>query len=351
MMSDRKRKHYTLPGSFITESGQLLEQPTIAWQSWGELSPSRDNVILVCHALTGHADASEWWSGLFGSGQLLDPDRYLILSANVLGSCYGSTGPISPNPQSNRPYLGDFPHFSIRDMIRLQQHLIDHLDIRRIQTVVGGSMGGMQALEWYIMEPRVESAVVIATGAHHSPWAIGFNHAQRRAITSSHDWNQGQYDPSDPPGSGLAVARQLAMLSYRSPRDYASKFGRRFQPEQLHQFEVESYLDYQGRKLVQRFDPWSYIRLTQAMDSHDILRGRDSGRIRRIPKPLQIIGIQSDQLYPPEEQEALANLFDHARLDLIDSPHGHDAFLIEFDQLESIIRPFLENHTTPKISI
>jgi homoserine O-acetyltransferase len=345
-----ERKHYTLPGSFITESGQLLKQPTIAWQSWGELSPSHDNVILICHALTGHADAQDWWGGLFGSGHLLDPDEHFILCANVLGSCYGTVGPASTNPSTGQPYLGSFPKVSIRDMVRLHQHLIDYLGIGRIQTVIGGSLGGMQALEWYIMEPRVASAVVIAAGANHTPWAIGYNHAQRKAITSASDWNQGHYDLHNPPGSGLAVARQLAMLSYRSPIDYHTKFGRRFQPGQRHQFQVESYLNYQGQKLAERFDPWSYIRLTQAMDSHDIFRGRDPLQVHGIPKPLQVIGIDSDQLYPPTEQAALADQFSQAQLEIIDSPHGHDAFLIEFDQLQPLIRSFLHQHFTSKIS-
>jgi homoserine O-acetyltransferase len=343
-----ERNYFQLPGSFITESGTLLERPSIAWQSWGTLSPHRDNVILICHALTGHADASQWWSGLFGSGNLLDPDEHFILCANVLGSCYGTSGPTSIQPETKQAYLGAFPKFSVRDIVRLQMHLLDELEINQIRTVIGGSLGGMQALEWYVMEERVQSAVVIAAGARHEPWAIGFNHAQRTAITGASDWNQGQYDPTDPPGSGLAAARQIALLSYRSPADYQAKFGRRFQPKQLHQFQVESYLDYQGKKLAGRFDPWSYIRLTQAMDSHDILRGRDADRVKQIRKPLHIVGIDSDILYPPEEQHALADLFGHAHLDFIRSSHGHDAFLIEFDQLRSLIQPFLNELSTSK---
>ncbi len=332
----------TFDDPFVTEYGETIPAPTIAYQSWGTLNKERNNAVIVCHALTGNTAADEWFDGLFGPGKTLDPESQFIICPNVLGSCYGTTGPTSVNPETGNPYRADFPKVTIRDIVRLQQRLVDHLDITGIEMLIGGSMGGMQALEWSIMDDRPQSAVLIGMGKAHRPWAIGISHTQRQAIYNDPNWNDGYYSEDQPPKDGLALARQIAMISYRSDADYEQKFGRALQNGNQ-QFEVESYLNYQGKKLVNRFDAVSYVRLSQAMDSHDVARNRKSYEevLAQVNIPILVIGIESDNLYPVEEQYELVRLLNNARYRRLQSPHGHDAFLIEFDQLNNIIKPFL----------
>ena len=330
-----------LEKDFITESGHRFEYPEVAYKTWGTLNESRDNVILICHALTGHAAADEWFPGLIGNNKLYDPANNFIICINVPGSCYGSLGPWTENPSTGKPYRSDFPDITIRDMVRFQQLLLDQLDIRGIELVIGGSMGGMQALEFSIMDQRVRSACLIAMGATHRPWAIGISEAQRAAIKADPKWNGGDYEFDDGPNQGIAAARMMAMITYRTPQNYDTKFARRKQDES-DLYEVESYLQYQGQKLAKRFDANSYVILSKAMDSHDISRCRPSKEVvlNRVEIPVQIIGVDSDHLYPVSEQEELARLLPNSRLHLIESPYGHDAFLIEFEQLHTIIKPF-----------
>lgn len=332
----------TFDESFVTEKGETIPRPTVAYQSWGQPNKDRTNVVVVCHALTGNSAADEWFGGLFGSGKTLDPEKQFIICPNVLGSCYGTTGPASANPHTGEPYRADFPEITIRDMVRLQQRLLDELQINSIEMLIGGSMGGMQALEWCIMDDRPQSAVLIGMGKAHRPRAIGISHTQRQAIYNDPHWNDGYYPEGQPPKEGLALARQIAMISYRSDTDYQQKFGRKLQ-DGTDYFEVESYLGYQGYKLVNRFDAVSYVRLTQAMDSHDVARNRGSYEkvLGNIQIPVMVIGIDSDNLYPVEEQYELVRLLDNSRYRRLKSPHGHDAFLIEFEQLNNIINPFL----------
>lgn len=326
---------------FITESGHRFERPEAAYKTWGTLNENRDNVILICHALTGHAAADEWFPGLIGENKLYDPENNFIICINVPGSCYGSIGPWTKNPETGEPYRASFPDITIRDMVRFQQLLLDQLDIRGIELVIGGSMGGMQALEFAIMERRIQSACLIAMGAAHRPWAIGISEAQRAAIKADPKWNGGNYDVDDGPNQGIAAARMMAMITYRTPDNYDTKFGRRKQDDS-DLFQVQSYLRYQGEKLAKRFDANSYVILSKAMDSHDISRCRSSKEVllNRVEIPVQIIGVDSDHLYPVSEQEELAKLLPNSRLHLIESPYGHDAFLIEFEQLHNIIKPF-----------
>lgn len=333
----------TLETDFITESGIRFQNPEIAYKTWGTLNEKRDNVILICHALTGHAAADEWFTGLFGEGNLCDTDKYFTICINVPGSCYGSLGPFSINPKTGEPYRNSFPLFTIRDIVRFQQQLLNQLSINGIEVVIGGSMGGMQALEFSIMDKRIRSAVLIAMGKAHSPWAIGISHAQRQAIYTDPKWNNGNYEKGDGPKSGLATARMMAMITYRTPKDYWSKFDRNLQGES-DEFQVESYLNYQGQKLARRFDAHTYVALTKSMDSHDITRGRGTAEevLNRVEIPVQLVGIRSDLLYPPTEQKELSQLFPNGRYHEIDSPYGHDAFLIEFEQLNDIIKPFTE---------
>lgn len=335
--------HDTLHAPFETEAGIVFQHAPVAYKTWGTLNSHRDNVILIFHALTGHAAADEWFSGIFGEGKLCDPSQHFILCINVPGSPYGSLSPWTIHPETGKPYGRDFPLITIRDMVRFQQLLLDQLKIRGIETVVGGSLGGMQALEFCIMDQRASSALLIAMGRAHSPWAIGISHAQRAAITSDPKWKNGEYRRGDGPVKGLAAARMMAMITYRTPSDYQRKFGRKLQNANG-QFQVESYLNYQGEKLAGRFDAHCYLSLTRSMDSHDIARERDdyTETLKQITIPVCVAGIDSDLLYPVSEQKELATLLPDGEYHEIRSDYGHDAFLIEFQQLNSIIQLFQE---------
>lgn len=340
-MSEVKTKTFDNP--LVTEVGQKIPDPTVAYQTWGKLNRHRNNAVLVCHALTGNTKADEWFSGLFGKGKTLDPERHFIICPNALGSCYGSTGPTSINPETGQVYRADFPKVNVRDMVRLHQRLLDSLGVQGVETVIGGSLGGMQALEFAIMDLRTRSAIVIGMGKAHSPWAVGISHTQRQAIYSDPNWNEGYYDEEHPPEKGLSLARMIAMNSYRSPKDFESKFGRRLQ-EKSDIFEVESYLNYQGKKLTGRFDAVSYVRLTQAMDAHDVAHNRSTHEeiLGGVRPPVLVIGIDSDMLYPTHEQKELADLLPYGEYAEITSPYGHDAFLIEFEQINRLVHTFKE---------
>lgn len=336
-------KSITFDNPLVTETGHELQEPTVAYRAWGNLNRHRNNAVLVCHALTGNTRADEWFSGLFGKGKILDPERHFIICPNALGSCYGSTGPTSVNPESGRAYRADFPEVNVRDMVRLHQRLLDSLGVQGVELVIGGSLGGMQALEFAIMDLRTRSAVVIGMGKAHSPWAVGISHTQRQAIYNDPNWNEGYYDEEHPPDEGLSLARMIAMNSYRSPKDFESKFGRRLQ-EGSDIFEVESYLNYQGEKLTGRFDAVSYVRLTQAMDAHDVAHNRTTHEeiLGGVRSPVLVIGIDTDMLYPTDEQKELAALLPYGEYAEIASPYGHDAFLIEFEQINRLVHTFNE---------
>lgn len=336
-----------LQKAFITESGFRFDEPEVAYKTWGSLNEEKNNVILICHALTGHAAADEWFPGIFGEGRVCDSEKNFIICINVPGSPYGSVGPWSVNPETGKPYRNSFPEITVRDMVRFQQLFLDQLGITGIELVLGGSLGGMQALEFAVMDERIETAALIAMGKSHSPWAIGISHAQRRAIFADPKWNNGNYDKNDGPDQGLAAARMMAMITYRAPADYEKKFSRELQ-DNSDQFQVESYLDYQGKKLANRFDAHSYIILTEAMDSHDVSRGRGTFEevLGRVQIPVKVIGIDSDHLYPIHEQKELAKLLSNAEYKEIKSSYGHDAFLIEFEQINDIINPFIKEKKT-----
>ena len=344
-------QQHKLKEPFVTESGFTIYEPVVAYQTWGELNESRDNAVLVCHALTGNTAVNEWFGGLFGPGKTLDPRQQFIICINSLGSCYGTSGPASRNPDTGKPYRIDFPVITIRDMVRLQQRMLDELGISRIELVIGGSMGGMQALEWCIMDDRPQSAVLVGMGKAHRPWAIGISHTQRQAIYNDPNWKDGYYTAEKPPRKGLALARMIAMISYRSDADYEHKFGRLPQKNN-DRFQVESYLNYQGQKLVERFDAVSYVRLSQAMDSHDVARNRQSYKqvLGNVDIPALVIGIDTDLLYPVQEQQELSKLLPDARYREIRSSHGHDAFLMEFEQMNTIIASFLTETPKPTLS-
>lgn len=334
-------KFVELPHPLQLESGQVLPQVTVAYRTWGKLNTQRDNAVLICHALTGTPDADLWWRGLLGAGRTFDPARDFIVCSNVLGGCYGSTGPRSIDPVTGHAYGGSFPEISVRDMVRVQHALLQELGVAQLALVTGGSLGGMQVLEWAALYPDYVRAIApIACGARQSAWAIGFSEAQRQAICTDPNWQHGNYHPARPPAAGLAAARMMAMLSYRHWGEYAQRFAR--QRDHQHQFQVVNYLRHQGDKLVRRFDAASYLTLTHAMDTHDLARGRGTlqATLDAIEIPALVVGFDSDLLYPSVEQRELATHLPYAELALLPSAHGHDAFLIETAELDTVLQAF-----------
>jgi len=334
---------FVLP-EFELESGVVLRQVQVAYRTWGRLNPEGTNALVVCHALTGSADVDQWWGDLLGPGRAFDTDRFFVVCANVLGSPYGTTSPLTINPDTGRPYGPEFPLVTIRDTVNLHRRLLEHLGVRQVAVTVGGSMGGMQVLEWAFQGDFVRAIIPIAVGGRHSAWCIGWSEAQRQAIYADPRWRGGYYDPDDPPVHGLAIARMIAMISYRSYQSFEARFGRRRMLRgEEERFAVESYLHYQGEKLVRRFDANCYVRLTQKMDTHDVSRGRGPYPevLAEVRQPALVVGIDSDVLYPLAEQEELATHLPNASLYVLHSPHGHDAFLIETQTLNEVLRKWI----------
>ena len=346
------------------DSGAVLAPVTIAYETWGTLDDARENAVFICHALTGDSHASDpahpddpragWWNPLIGPGRVFDTDRYFVICANVIGGCYGSSGPASPHPADGRPYAMRFPLVSIGDIVRAQRALLARLGIRRLAAVAGGSIGGLQALEWAVAYPElVERAIVLAAGARLSAQGIALSEIGRRAITADPHWQGGEYAPGEGPAEGLAIARMAAMLTYTSASDLATRFGRRPATQPTREptlggaFDVESYLQYQGLKLARRFDANSYLILSRAMDRYDLAEGRgsDAEALSRARGRLLAVGVSSDWLYPAPEVRALAEGVQaaggQANYREIDSTLGHDAFLKEWRQLDALLRPFM----------
>jgi len=334
-----------LPETFVLESGEKLPALQVAYRSWGELAADGRNAVLICHALTGSADADDWWPGLIGEGRALDPARHFIVCSNVLAGCYGSSGPIQPHPDDGEPWGSRFPRVTVRDMVQAQARLLDHLGVGELSLVLGPSLGGMQVLEWAASFPqRVRAIAPIGVSGRHSAWCIGISEAQRQAIYADPNWQQGRYSVADPPAKGLAVARMFAMCSYRSRENFQQRFGRKLQAGDT-RFSVASYLDYQGEKLVRRFDANTYVRLTQAMDSHDLARDRGeySAVLAGMDLPALIVSVDSDVLYPPCEQRELAEHLPQARYEVLHTSAGHDGFLIETDALNAMLVSFMQS--------
>ena len=338
-----KTHYFDSKEPFTTELGGLLPSVRVAYRTWGTLNSRKDNVVLICQALTGSADADAWWDGMFSRGGAFDESTDFIICTNVLGSCYGTTGPISVNPLTGSHYGPAFPLITIRDMVHVQRLLLAGLGIERVKLVVGASLGGMQVLEWGFLYPDVVQALMpMGASGRHSSWCIGQSEAQRQAIYADRDWNDGWYQEGHPPGKGLAAARMMAMCTYRSFENFQSRFGREVQEGST--FKVESYLRHQGRKLVERFDANTYITLTKAMDLHDLSRGRGEYEevLRSFTLPVEILSINSDILYPKEEQEELARLIPNSSILYLDEPYGHDAFLIDVETVSGMVRNFLD---------
>lgn len=331
---------WTTDHPFSLESGEELQPLQLAYHSWGELNRERDNVILVVPALTGNSNAKEWWGPVIGPGKPLDTGEYYVICISNLGSPYGSTSPVTFRDSGRDPT--DFPEVTVRDIVRAEHLLLEELGVERLQTVIGGSLGGMVSLEWPLMFPeQVSSMVTIGSSPRHSAWCIGISALQREAIISDPAWQDGQYG-EEQPRQGLGLARKIAMVSYRSQTSFQQRFGRNLQNGQKDYYAVESYLDYQGDKLVDRFDANCYLVLTEIMDTHDVGRQRDScvEALRCIDVPSLVVGIDSDVLYPTHEQQAIADPIPNSEYYEITSENGHDAFLIEFDQVAEALNSF-----------
>lgn len=339
----------TIP-TFEFENGAVLNQVPVGYERWGRLNEAADNVVIVGHSLTSTPDARSWWSGCIGPGKALDTDQFFVLCANVIGSPYGTLSPISINPETGKAYGNTLPQASIRDTVRLHRALLDHMGVRKIAFVIGGSMGGMQALEWaYYGTDYVRGIVPIAVGGCHSPWCVAWSEAQRQAIYADSHWKNGTYDPQSPPRDGLAAARMMAMVSYRSLASFNSRFGR--ERNRTGAFNVESWLHHHGDKIVNRFDPACYAYLTRSMDTHDVSRGRGDyvDALASIDQPTLAVGIRSDILYLLEELEELFRHIPRAELAVMEGPHGHDTFLIEQDELNSIVLEWRQRIIDPLI--
>ncbi|GAB4014516.1 homoserine O-acetyltransferase family protein [Spirosoma koreense] len=336
--------------SFPLESGETLPSFRLAYTTRGTLNDDQSNVVWICHALTGNADAGDWWGGMVGAGKYFDPDRHFIVCANVLGSCYGSTGPLSVNPLTGQPFFHDFPAVTVRDIVATLDLLRQELGIEKIHTCIGGSLGGEQAVEWAILQPNlIANLVLIAASAVASPWCIAFNEAQRMAIEADPTWTE----RSDKAGvAGMKAARAMAMISYRNYDTYG--FTQALDNnEQLDGYKAAGYQRYQGEKLADRFNAFTYWTLSKMMDSHNVGRNRGSilNALAQIKARTLVVGIRSDLLFPPSEQQFLARHIPEAVYEEIDSLYGHDGFLIEFRPLTNIIRKWVASTTSVDVPL
>lgn len=395
---------------FELESGEILKKVPVAFKTYGKLNSERNNVMVICHALTGSSDVGDWWGPLLGRGKAIDPSKFFIICINALGSPYGSASPCTIDPNTGTYYGPEFPLATVKDDALLQKKLLDSMGIKQVATVLGGSMGGMLALEFaYFGSQYVKSVIAIATSASHSAWGISWGEAQRQSIYSDPKYLDGYYKFDDPPVVGLGAARMAAMLTYRSRNSFESKFGREVPdptkhksvkspegrlpetPEEerwlihnhghingkrlsspsggspvisransstdingkatkrapQHYFTAQSYLRYQAQKFVQRFDSNCYIAITRKLDTHDVSRGRGNDipkALKMIKQPTLVIGISSDGLFTFAEQEKLAEYIPNSELVEIDSPEGHDAFLLEFAEINKHIIKFMSAH-------
>ncbi len=352
--------------SLTLDSGRVLEPVTIAYETYGRLNAERTNAVLVLHALSGDSHAAGyypgdtrpgWWETMIGPGKGFDTDRYCVICSNVIGGCKGSSGPSSINPQTDREYGVTFPMVTVGDMVRAQKLLVEHLGIPKLLGVAGGSMGGMQALEWAVAYPNmVSSCISVASSRRHSAMQIAFNEVGREAIMADPNWKGGDYYQGDPPDNGLAVARMIGHITYLSDEAMQEKFGRRLREKQAPDydlsldFEVESYLRYQGEVFTRRFDANTYLYITKALDYFDLAAGRGVlvEAFRELPDDMRflVIAFSSDWLYPPYQSKEIVHALKGNGLDCsyleMRSSHGHDAFLLENKDFTRVVWHFLE---------
>jgi homoserine O-acetyltransferase/O-succinyltransferase len=357
-------QHFTFaepPDGLLLESGRTLGPLTLAYETYGRLDPEKNNAVLVCHAFSGNAHVSGtngpdgknpgWWDDMVGPGKAIDTDRYFVVCSNILGGCGGSTGPSSINPATSRPYGLEFPMVTIRDMVNAQARLADHLGVDKWLAVTGGSMGGMQALQWVASYPdRVRSVIPIATTLKHSPQQIALDEVGRQAVMADGDWRRGDYYGHKAPEKGLALARMIGHITYMSDRSMEDKFSRRMKDEKYSfsfatDFEVEGYLRYRGDNFVKRFDANSYLYITKAMDYFDLSGDRLFGDGRTVKTRFLVIAFHSDWLYPLHQSREIVRLLKMRGVDAttceIQSTYGHDAFLLEIEEESRLIRHFL----------
>ena len=354
------------PNELLLECGKKIGPVTVAYETYGTLNEQKDNAILICHALSGDAHVAGrhkpddkkpgWWDEMVGDGKGFDTLKYFVICSNVLGGCKGTTGPASINPKTNKPYGTSFPIVTISDMVNVQAKLIEHLGIKTLLCVAGGSMGGMQAMEWAISHPeKVKSAMIIASTSRLSPQAIAFDTVGRNAITSDAAWENGNYyEKGKQPERGLAIARMIGHITYLSDKSMHQKFGRtlieskgEYKYDFAHEFEVESYLEYKGATFVERFDANSYLYITKAIDYYDL--SQKYGSLKKAFESVQckslVVSFTSDWLYPPyQSKEIVKALLDNDKPVTyceIESSYGHDAFLLEFEHMKKIIKSFL----------
>lgn len=350
------------PHELKLESGQNLGPITLSFETYGELDKDKSNAVLILHALSGDAHAAGfhegdkdpgWWDALIGPGKAFDTDKYFVICSNILGGCKGSTGPSNINPKTQKPYALDFPIISINDMVDCQKHLIDHLGMDKLLTVVGGSMGGMQVLSWLTRYPKnICSAIPIACAIRHSPQQIAFNEVGRQAIMADPHWKSGDYYSGPVPAKGLAVARMIGHITYMSDESMAEKFGRQKKNNNepfkfTADFEVEGYLRYRGDNFVKRFDANSYLYVTKAMDNFDASGGKPFHEaLRQLKAKVLVVAFKSDWLYPAYQSKEIAKACKLSGIDAtyceVNSTYGHDAFLLEVDEETHLIKHFLK---------
>lgn len=337
-------EYFNYPQTFVLESGDTLSGITIAYNTYGQLNNDKSNVVWICHALTANSDVADWWTGIVGSQHVIDPAKYFIVCANILGSCYGSTGPLSINPATGEPYHHSFPFITIRDMVQAHILLRKHLQIPSIFLIIGGSMGGYQAMEWCIMENNfINNLFLLATSATESAWGIAIHKAQRLSIEADGTWQTSQVNAG---AKGLKAARAIGMLTYRN-YNIMVQMQSDADTEKLDNFKASSYIEYQGEKLVSRFNAFSYWLLTKSMDSHHIARGRGgivAAVLKKLSQRTLVIGISSDILCPLVEQEMLAAYVPNSNLIVIDSDYGHDGFMVESVIISQHLASWLAGH-------
>ncbi|MEI7597242.1 MAG: homoserine O-acetyltransferase [Bacteroidota bacterium] len=325
-----------IDSEFQLESGKSLPNLEIVYHTYGKLNAEKSNVIWVCHALTANSDVLDWWAGLFGESCLFNPEEHFIVCVNNLSSCYGTSGPLSINPHTKEPFYHDFPLITIRDIVAVHEIIRKHLGIEQIKMLIGGSIGGMQVLEWAISSPGIfETIVPIATSAEFSAWGRAFNESQRMAIEADQTWKERK---SDAGLAGLKAARSIALLTYRNYESYNLKQAED-DDSKIDYFKASSYQNYQGEKLIKRFNAFSYYMHSKAVDSHNVGRNRGGvlKALSQIKAKTLIVGISSDVLFPIEEQRFLAEHIPNAIIEEIDSIFGHDGFLVELEKLKTIL--------------
>ncbi len=335
-------QYFNYNSPFTLESGQQLPGLTIAYNTYGTLNAAKSNVVWICHALTANSEAADWWPGVVGAGHVIDPEKHFIVCANILGSCYGSTGPLSVNPATGQPWYHQFPLITIRDMVNAHILLRKHLGIDTIYLLMGGSMGGYQALEWTVMESGlIDRLFLLATSPTESAWGIAVHATQRLAIEADNTWQQNSPEAGQ---NGLKAARAIGILTYRNYGILVQK-QTDTDTEKLDNYRATSYINYQGEKLVKRFNAFSYWLLTKAMDSHHLARGR-GGNVEKLLQGISqetlIIGISSDILCPLQEQRHMKEFIPGSTLIEIDSAYGHDGFMVEAEKISQTLANWLK---------